>query len=205
MIHSKIIRSIQPIIATAESILTVDQCDSILANQISFNQSLGFDYAKNASLVSSYRSSSTAHDFNNEFGFLRELAIDFANNYLEDLELKLDHAEAVQLTRYEVGQEYKRHVDFFNHRGHTAIENDRCATVIFYLNDGFEGGETAFPHLELSIAPKKGMALFFGYNYDADTNQLTTHAGMPVLKGTKNIATVWIHPKEYNGSQPSLR
>ena len=201
----RLIRSLRPIIATVDNIITDDACDSILNNEIQFNQSLGFDYAKNFSTVSSYRSSSTAHDFKNEFGYLRQLAVDFANKYYDTFQLTLDHAEAVQLTKYEVGQEYKRHVDYFNQKDKTAIDNDRCGTVIFYLNDDFEGGETYFPHLDLSIKPKKGMALFFAYNYDADTNHLSTHAGLPVTSGVKTIATIWLHPQIYNGSQPSVR
>ena len=34
-------------------------------------------------------------------------------------------------------------------------------TLVFYLNDGFEGGETDFPELERQIAPARGRALLF--------------------------------------------
>jgi hypothetical protein len=34
-------------------------------------------------------------------------------------------------------------------------------TLVFYLNDGFEGGETDFPELDRRIAPRAGRALLF--------------------------------------------
>lgn len=194
----------RPIVATIDNALTVDECDCILNSDISFNPSLGFDYSQNASLVSSYRSSSTAFDFSREFDFLRYRAVELSSKYFEDFTPSTECAEPVQLTRYEIDQQYQKHLDYFNHSGKNAIKNDRCGTVIFYLNEDFSGGETDFPYLNIKIKPKKGMALFFSYHYDLGTNYLTTHAGLPVTNGVKNIATVWLHRLPYDGSQPSL-
>lgn len=199
-IHNK-----QPLVIMIDDAISQIDCVNVLSRGINFNPSLGFDYDKNQSLISNYRSSSTAHDFNDEFNFLREKAINLVKNRFNTAQVFIDHSELVQLTRYEVGQEYKQHVDYFNQANTTAMDNDRCGTVIFYLNDDFEGGETYFPYINLTVKPKKGSALFFAYDYDISINSLTTHAGLPVLAGVKNIATVWIHYLPYQGSQPEIQ
>ena len=70
--------------------------------------------------------------------------------------------------------------------------NNRISTLVMYLNDVEEGGETFFPKLNLSVHPRKGMAVYFEYFYqDQSLNELTLHGGAPVTKGEKWIATQW--------------
>lgn len=201
----KLVHSTQPLVITVDDALSQAECDNILSSNIDFNPSLGFDYGKNRSLTSNYRSSYTAHDFRGEFSFLRDRAVSLCQHYFPQSNILFDNTEIVQLTRYGVGQEYKKHVDYFNNPNTHAMDNDRCATVIFYLNDDFDGGETHFPHLDITIKPKKGLALFFAYNYDFRVNHQTTHAGLPVIAGVKTIATIWVHSEPYNGSQPVVQ
>jgi hypothetical protein len=68
----------------------------------------------------------------------------------------------------------------------------RVGTVILYLNDVESGGETFFPRLRIVEQAKTGKMLYFKYDYDAGVNMKTTHKGMPVEKGEKWIATIWI-------------
>ena len=44
--------------------------------------------------------------------------------------------------------------------------NYRDYSVIFYLNDDYEGGEIYFPDHDIEISPKKGMAVVFPSNGD---------------------------------------
>ena len=46
-----------------------------------------------------------------------------------------------------------------------------------YLNDGFEGGETSFNHID--VVPKRGMALFFIHQIK--------HKGQSVSQGRKYV------------------
>ena len=61
---------------------------------------------------------------------------------------------------------------------------DRYFTVLCYLNEDFEGGETSFPSLAWRITPKKGMAVIFPSTYP--------HRSEPVLSGQKYILVSWL-------------
>jgi prolyl 4-hydroxylase len=77
----------------------------------------------------------------------------------------------------------------------------RFATLLLYLNDdGLEGGETAFPlwrnaetSKQLEVKPEKGKAVLF-YNLlpDGNYDELSMHAALPVRKGEKYLANLWV-------------
>ena len=99
----------------------------------------------------------------------------------------------MQLTQYKIGELYVPHHDYFNVNGYNnTVVNDRVATVIVYLNDGFFGGHTEFTQLNISVKPKRGMALYFKYNYTAEINAQTIHSGNYVNFGTKYITQAFI-------------
>lgn len=108
-----------------------------------------------------------------------------------------EYGEGIQILNYQPGQEFKEHHDYFK-KGTKSAENNRISTLIMYLNDVEQGGETAFPELGLSVKPKKGDAVYFEYFYnDEEINEKTKHAGKPVLKGEKWAATQWMHRRKY--------
>ncbi|MDI2586575.1 2OG-Fe(II) oxygenase [Psychrobacillus sp. NEAU-3TGS] len=108
------------------------------------------------------------------------------------MNIPIEHGEGLQILRYTPGQEYKAHYDFFSSTSKIA-NNNRISTLVMYLNDVEEGGETTFPKLNFSVSPKKGMAVYFEYFYNDQTlNELTLHAGTPVINGEKWVATQWM-------------
>jgi prolyl 4-hydroxylase len=81
----------------------------------------------------------------------------------------------------------------------------RVLTFYFYLSDVEEGGETAFPSLDIAVTPKKGRAVLWpGIKNDNPhaIDQRTTHEARPVIQGTKYGANAWIHM--YNFRIPNL-
>lgn len=117
------------------------------------------------------------------------------------MRIPVEHGDGLLVLRYAPGEEYQAHYDFFAETSR-ASANNRISTLVMYLNDVEEGGETVFPKLGLSVAPAKGMALYFEYFYRNDElNKLTLHAGAPVVKGEKWVATMWMRRQKYRTFQ----
>jgi len=107
--------------------------------------------------------------------------------------------ESTNILHYAVGQQFAPHVDYFDpvkpaFAEQIATGGQRVVTFLVYLNEGYEGGETAFPLVGTIYKGRKGDAMFF-MNVDQatgapDTN--TRHAGMPPTRGEKWILSQWV-------------
>ena len=88
--------------------------------------------------------------------------------------------ERLRYYRYEPGQTFKPHQD-----GSFKRDNGEKSQVTFmvYLNDGFGGGSTNFdlryPHGEVEVVPRAGMALLFVHSF--------RHEGAVVTSGAKYV------------------
>ena len=106
--------------------------------------------------------------------------------------IPVEHAEGLQILKYAPGEEYKAHFDYFSIHSQAA-KNNRISTLIMYLNEVEEGGETFFPELNFSIFPQKGMAVYFEYFYNDNLlNERTLHGSTPIRTGEKWVATQWM-------------
>jgi len=128
-------------------------------------------------------------------------------------QLNISHQEDMQVLRYAHGQKYGAHYDSLDD------DSPRIATVLLYLADVPEGGETAFPQGSrwiddslktrlgpfstcaeghVAARPKKGDALlFFSLKPDGSHERASMHTGCPVVRGVKWTATIWIHTKQF--------
>lgn len=112
------------------------------------------------------------------------------------------HQEPTTFLRYQPGQEYLAHYDLIRpHEEAAAAEElrllgQRVATVLVYLNEGYAGGETHFPHLEWGFKGKPGDALIF-WNMSAtgERERASLHAGLPVQSGEKWVLSQWVRAK----------
>ena len=85
---------------------------------------------------------------------------------LEDLAgLRHKHGREFQTMSYQLGVSYRSHTDCVTGSVVDEGQQERAVTFLAYLTSDVEGGETVFPNLDLSVAPRKGTAVLF-YNYD---------------------------------------
>lgn len=108
-----------------------------------------------------------------------------------------DHAEGLQILRYEPGQQYRPHHDWFDpakpgSQRHLARGGQRVGTLVICLQPADVGGATCFPKARLALSPPLGGAVFFNNTDVLGTpDPLTLHAGAPVEAGVKIVATCW--------------
>jgi prolyl 4-hydroxylase len=113
------------------------------------------------------------------------------------LGIRRAYAEANQAQRYDVGQQFKAHTDYFEPGTEEFATfggdaGNRTWTVMIYLNEGIKGGGTHFFAIDRTFEPKRGQAVIWNNLYpDGQPNPDTLHAGMPVTQGHKIIITLW--------------
>jgi prolyl 4-hydroxylase len=71
--------------------------------------------------------------------------------------------------------------------------------VLVYLNEGYVGGETHFLATGLKVKGETGDAILFrNSGPDGAPDMAARHAGMPVTKGVKLLASRWIRSRQLN-------
>ncbi len=117
--------------------------------------------------------------------------------------LPLENAEPVSILCYRPGDEYRPHTDYYDparpgSATGLALGGQRVATFLGYLNDVEKGGDTAFPLIDVSVAPQRGDGLlFFNCLPDGTPDRQTLHAGLPVEAGEKWLLSRWIRENPY--------
>ena len=114
--------------------------------------------------------------------------------------------EGLQLLRYQKNQTYGSHYDYLFDEQGTANGGNRLATVLMYLSDVEEGGETVFPNVPvpstqsiaegfsecamegLAVRPRKGDAvLFFSLRTDGRLDKGSLHGKQERTNESLNI------------------
>ncbi|SES17554.1 2OG-Fe(II) oxygenase [Psychrobacillus sp. OK032] len=179
----------EPLIVVLGNILSNEECDELIR--------LSKDKMKRSKIgttreVNELRTSSSTFIEESE----NEIVARVEKRISSIMNIPIEHGEGIQILQYTPGQEYKAHYDFFSSTSKVA-HNNRISTLLMYLNDVEQGGETFFPKLNFSVSPKKGMAVYFEYFYDdQNLNDLTLHAGAPVITGEKWVATQWMRKQK---------
>ena len=126
------------------------------------------------------------------------------NNRLHELVgIPLEYGEPLQGQRYDVGEEFKAHTDYFDPDGadwetYCAIPGQRSWTLMVYLNEPAAGGATRFLSTGKMHQPETGKLIAWNnIRPDGTPNPETLHHGMKVRKGRKYIITKWFRERPW--------
>jgi prolyl 4-hydroxylase len=104
-----------------------------------------------------------------------------------------DQGEPLQVLRYRPGEQYRTHFDAI-----PGFANQRILTMIVWLNQDYEGGETFFPTPGLKLRGAAGDAILFrNTGPDGRRDPDAAHAGLSVTAGEKLIASRWIRERKF--------
>ena len=173
-----------------ENFLTPQECELVMSigDRVLRPSTVTVNNGDNA-----FRTSSTA-----DLGWLEYPAMaQIDEKICGALGIPMTYAETTQVQKYEVGQQFKLHTDYFEpgtseYKNFAEERGNRTWTFMVYLNNVTEGGETYFSLLNHAFVPRQGQAVVWNNRlHNGDVNFQTLHAGMPVRKGEKYVITKW--------------
>ena len=106
--------------------------------------------------------------------------------------------EAFAVLHYAVGEEASEHYDYLDpaissSAAGIASYGQRVATCLLFLNEDYQGGETAFPVLGISHRGRKGDALAFqSVDIAGAPDPRSLHAGRPPTSGEKWVLSQFV-------------
>jgi prolyl 4-hydroxylase len=194
------ILSRSPWIITIDKFISDKEIDAILKSATKWERSTDTgksnEYGETGKLLSSLRTSSNS--WCRERCERKPLVADTFNRIEKLINIPKENFEMYQILKYEKGQYYSAHHDSSTHQDNFP-SGKRILTIFIYLSDVIEGGETAFTNLNITVRPKKGMALIWPSVLDDNPNEIdwrTIHEALPVVRGVKLAANSWI--RQYN-------
>lgn len=112
-------------------------------------------------------------------------------------QVEVSSSEIPQILSYGIGGHYKPHVDGESIWVSPTQEKiwkkstDRDLSIVFFLNNDFEGGDFVFPQHKVRVRPEPGMMVCFPSNH----NYL--HGVEPVTKGNRYSIVTWATVKGF--------
>jgi len=193
-------RSMRPHVVLFENVLTHDECDALVAEITPrLKRASVVDSKRGGAVIDGRRTSELTAVKRGESPLVSRIEARIARI----TGVPAERGEPLQVMRYGVGAEYQPHFDYFHldQPGEAALltrGGQRVSSLVIYLADVEAGGETTFPTSGLSISPHKGSAVYFAYtDAQSRTDPLSFHAGAPVIRGEKWIATRWMRERDY--------
>lgn len=124
-----------------------------------------------------------------------------------------------QVVRYRAGEMFGEHTDYFERDRVTGMQAEgdvrsgqRVYTGFAYLNEGFEGGNTRFPLLNISVKPVAGALLMWKNVFSSPQgigsprtpgtvlagDPRTIHSGDMVSSGEKLACNIWVTQRPHD-------
>ena len=102
--------------------------------------------------------------------------------------VELEWFERPEILRYHPGGHYVPHSDAENWSAEEKSWKrvlDRDLSILIYFNEGYRGGEIAFPNFGMQIPPRTGMVIAF----PSDARYL--HSARPLVSGVRYALVSW--------------
>ena len=119
--------------------------------------------------------------------------------------VQISESEVPQILSYTVGGHYCPHIDgeslWQTPDGELIWKKstDRDLSIVFYLNDDFEGGDFIFPDHKIRVRPEPGMLVCFPSNHHYK------HGVEPVTKGKRYSIVCWAQVKGFQTMEEQNR
>jgi prolyl 4-hydroxylase len=193
-------RVAQPAMAVLNDVFSAQECEALIAlARPRLAPSTTVDPQSGRDRVGEQRSSLGMFFRPQENAFIARLD----RRVSELMNLPLENGEGLQVLYYPAGAQSMPHFDFLvpsnpANQASLARSGQRVSTLVSYLNEVEEGGETVFPELGWSVSPQRGSAVYFEYcNSLGQADHASLHAGAPVLRGEKWVATKWMRQRRF--------
>jgi prolyl 4-hydroxylase len=197
---SVVARVARPFIAVLANVMSVAECEELIAlARPRLLPSTVVDPDTGNKSVANYRDSEGTFFAPGETPLIAALVARFSSI----MNLPVANSEGLQVLHYGPGARYTPHFDFLVPRNAASEESlrrsgQRISSLVAYLNDVPDGGETAFPHAGLSVCPRRGNAVYFEYcNARGQVDAASLHAGAPVTSGEKWVVTDWMRERPF--------
>jgi predicted 2-oxoglutarate/Fe(II)-dependent dioxygenase YbiX len=137
-----------------------------------------------------------------EMGKIQPKIIELMHNVVKEVvnpfyEVEISESEVPQILSYGIGGHYCPHIDgeslWQTPDGELIWKKstERDISMVFYLNDEFEGGDFIFPDLKIRVRPEPGMLVCFPSNHHYK------HGVEPVTKGERYSIVCWAKVKGF--------
>lgn len=190
--YQEVILHDYPRISIYEDVLSTDYCDDLI------KRSLDPNYPGKYLSMSDHRTDCEhdTHGQANDKNIHRRILNDFTFTDYDKIATACSEAlgrpfhliESADILYYEKGHYMTPHhdwpydptkLDYYQKAG------TRDAVALLYLNDNFQGGETYFPKLDVTITPKKGHMSVWHHTQDLNLNWSLIHESKEILEGEK--------------------
>ncbi|MDP9605096.1 UNVERIFIED_ORG: prolyl 4-hydroxylase [Variovorax paradoxus] len=193
-------RATQPALAVLNDVFSAQECEELIAlARPRLAPSTTVDPLTGRDLAGDRRSSQGMFFRLRENPFIARLD----QRVSELMNLPVENGEGLQVLHYPAGAQSMPHFDFLvpsneSNKASLARSGQRVSTLVCYLNEVEEGGETVFPETGWSVSPQPGSAVYFEYcNSLGQVDHASLHAGAPVLRGEKWVATKWMRQRRF--------
>jgi prolyl 4-hydroxylase len=191
-----------PTLLTASRILPTALCEYLIGIAAPLLQRAEVNDALGEARVQDMRTNSHARFGITNTDVVGVLAARRASQVIRE---PFENQEDTMVLRYRPGETYGEHYDFVDPRvtqfqRELALQGQRVATVLIYLNEEYVGGETDFPQLGWRYRGAPGDALAFRNVTAAGAPDVRMlHAGRPPSTGEKWLLSKWVRDRRQLG------